>query len=518
MFWDNDGLWYQGDAPRHAMNGLFWKDFLLSGSFDPRAYALSYYARYPAISPTLYPPGFYFLEALAFGLFGPSPYVAKGLVLSFALMSGLYTMAWLRRWLAPVAGGAAALLLLLPGLTTWAHAVMLNVPSLAIGLAALYHMRRALELPEGPRHARHLYAAAALATLGILIYPMTGLVLLVGLAWLAAMGRWKLLALPRTLLVAVACAALLLPLAYIIYRWAPWQMRQATLQVHKFSNPRYWTFYPARLTELVDAHLLILSGMGLIIGLAQRHWRRETYLALLWIGVCYVVLSSIWAKDSRYLLLVLPAVVYFAALALLSVSEWVAGVLPAVSRRMPFLLSLGVLLLVEVQLARGRTIPTVASFQEVAGFVAHVAPAGAVFYDGRHNGVFSFHVRAVDPEYRRQVLRSDRLFHTASDRELDADEYEAILAGCGCRWLVIESGDFSERTAEGRSLRQALGRSTFKHVRSFPIAGAGPGAQRVDIYTVLEPTQPFEEVPLTIDVPGAPGPETVEPIRRRESR
>jgi hypothetical protein len=108
LFWDNDGLWFQGDAPRHAINGIFWKDFLLSGSIDPRAYALSYYARYPAICPTLYPPGFYLLEALMFGLFGPSPYVGKGLVLCFALMAGLYTLAWLRRWLSPAAGGARA--------------------------------------------------------------------------------------------------------------------------------------------------------------------------------------------------------------------------------------------------------------------------------------------------------------------------------------------------------------------------------------------------------------------------
>ena len=494
------------------MNGLFWKDFLLSGSFDPRTYALSYYTRYPAISPNLYPPGFYLLEALGFGLFGPSPYVAKGLVLGFALMAGVYTMAWLRRWLTPAAGGAAALLLLLPGLTTWAHAIMLNVPSLAIGLAALYHMRRSLELAEGPLQARHLYATAALATLGILVYPITGLVLLIGLAWLAVLGRWKLLAQPRTLLVTLACAALLLPLACIIYRWAPWQLSQATPQVQRFTNPRYWTFYPARLTELIDAHLLLFSGLGVVVGLAQRRWRQEIVLVLVWIGVCYVVLSSIWAKDLRYLLLILPAVVYLTTLALYSVSEWVAKAIPAVSGRMLFLFSVAVLVLIEVQLARGRTVPSVSGFQEVAAFVEHVAPAGAVLYDGRHNGVFTFHIRAGDPEYRRQVVRGDRLFRTVSSRELDADEYEAILAGCGCRWLVIESGNGSEVTAGGRSLRQALGRSAFKRERSFPIAG--PGARRVEVYEVLEPTRPFGEVMLTIDVPGAPGPETVEPIGR----
>jgi len=101
-----------------------------------------------------------------------------------------------------------------------------------------------------------------------------------------------------------------------------------------------------------------------------------------------------------------------------------------------------------------------------------------VVYDGWHNGVFTFHLRAGDPEYRRQVVRGDKLFRTVSGRELDADEYEAALAGCGCRWLVIECDDFSEGTAGARSLRQAVERSTFRCVRSFPIFGAGIGARR----------------------------------------
>src|SRR5262245_58709711 len=145
LHWNNDGLWFQGDAPRHAANGLFWKNFLLSGSLDPKGYALSYYARYPAINPTAYPPVFYILEATLFGVIRPSPYVAKGLVLVFALIAALYAIAWLRRWIAEEAGWGGGLILLLPGVVLWSHAIMLNVPALALGLAALYHARRWLE-------------------------------------------------------------------------------------------------------------------------------------------------------------------------------------------------------------------------------------------------------------------------------------------------------------------------------------------------------------------------------------
>ena len=62
---DNDGLWFQGDSPRHAINGFFWIDFLREVTLEAKDYALSYYARYPAIDPASRPPVFYLLEGNA---------------------------------------------------------------------------------------------------------------------------------------------------------------------------------------------------------------------------------------------------------------------------------------------------------------------------------------------------------------------------------------------------------------------------------------------------------------------
>jgi hypothetical protein len=77
-----------------AVNGLFWWDLVHALPRDPVAYAVRYYARYPVIAPVTYPPLFYLVEGLAFAAFGSSPYVAKSLVLVFAIVAGLYTMAW----------------------------------------------------------------------------------------------------------------------------------------------------------------------------------------------------------------------------------------------------------------------------------------------------------------------------------------------------------------------------------------------------------------------------------------
>src|SRR5262245_28443167 len=37
----NDGLWYQGDAPRHAANGLFWWDLLSAFTVHPIRFAMT---------------------------------------------------------------------------------------------------------------------------------------------------------------------------------------------------------------------------------------------------------------------------------------------------------------------------------------------------------------------------------------------------------------------------------------------------------------------------------------------
>ena len=141
MHWENDGLWFPQDPPRHLINGVFLKDYLAARLPPPIQYARSYLIRYPIISPTKYPPGFYLLEAATFSVFVPSPWVAKSLVLGFTLFAALYQVAWLRRFVDREAGYLGAVLPILPCIVRYSHAILLNVPAFALQLPALYHAR-----------------------------------------------------------------------------------------------------------------------------------------------------------------------------------------------------------------------------------------------------------------------------------------------------------------------------------------------------------------------------------------
>jgi hypothetical protein len=108
-----------------------------------------------------------------------------------------------------------------------------------------------------------------------------------------------------------------------------------------------------------------------------------------------------------------------------------------------------------------------------------------VLYDGAHDGLFIFHVRAGDENRDRQVVLASHLLRATLPQEPADDAIESVLLGSGCRWLVIEFGTLSEVQASARALRRVLARDTFAHVRSFPINRSG--VERVSVYRVRNP-------------------------------
>ena len=525
LHWDNDGLWYQGDAPRHAANGLFWLEYLRAPSTDPRGFALSYYARYPVINLTVHPPVFHLLEAGLYGLFGPSPYAAKGLVLAFALLAGLYTTAWLRRWVGAGAGWGGALLLLLPGMARWSHAVMLNVPAFALGLAALYHARRWLEAPpEAPAH-RHLYAAAAFCLLAVGTYFTAGVVVLVILAWLIALGRWRLLAGWRTLAIILVAALLLVLCVPVAVRWAPVHVGWATPTLQQFARPANWTYYLGVLDQLVSPHVLVLAAAGAAVGLAGRRWRGETCLLLIWLAVVYAFFSCLPAREDRYLLPIIAPVVCLGLIAMSAAAGAVGGFARAKPWAAPALTGAAVVVVLGVQawLAARVPVPSADGYREVARFLEQVAPDEALFYDGVYDGVFTFHVQANDPDYRRRVVLGNKLLYAwAMVPGWRMQEYattpgevvEALRTRGGCRWLAVEVGPAAEQIAPARLLREAVKGPEFERVRSFPIA-PGRGIERVDVYRLLGPVERVDEVELPFPILGEGVSYRVTPIPTR---
>jgi hypothetical protein len=504
----NDGLWYQGDSPRHAGNGIFWRDFLLHLPVNPFAFALAYYARYPIIAPTAYPPVFYLFEAGAFSLFGVSSFVAKGVVLAFALLAALYMQLWLRRSVSPQVGWGGALLLLQPGVILWSNAVMLNLPAMALGLAALYHGRRLLDRPR----SSDLYPTALFGVLAILTYLPTAIIVFVLLAWVLVERCGAVLRQPRTWIVAGLAALALAPWAVITIKWATAQIGMvsgATFHASiSLADPQRWLYYLRALPELLTDWVLVLAALGAIVGLWSRPWRRETTLALVWLLVCYVGFSSILTREPRYALLLVPPLVFLSVVALVAGFERLSAMVggkPAWAT----LASLAVLIGVHLAAAPLVPVPAVRGMRQVVAFIERKAPDQRIFYEGKFDGLFSFYIRAGDHRQKQSVTLGDKLLYAAAWYSSlgmvkmvasPHDVVEAFRTRCGCRWLVVESRWENDEPAPDRYLRQALRGPEFALVRSFPFHGPAPLPTHVDVYRFLPPiaTPPRQELRFPI--------------------
>src|SRR5271166_591541 len=134
------GDFWWSDAPRHAMDGVFYYDMARALPITHlKQWAIDYYLQYPAVTALTYPPLFALVEALFFSLFGVSHSTAQLTVTFFLLLTacGAYFLA--RRWMNRVAAFSMALLFIgTPVMALWGRQVMLEIPTFAFLLWSSY--------------------------------------------------------------------------------------------------------------------------------------------------------------------------------------------------------------------------------------------------------------------------------------------------------------------------------------------------------------------------------------------
>jgi hypothetical protein len=480
IHWDNDGLWFQGDAPRHAANGLFILDLVRALPTNPIAFALSYYARYPVITPGAYPPVFYVLEAIAFGLTAASPYTAKVLVLAFAAIAGIYTMRYARRWIGPTAGWAGLCVVASPGFILYSNAVLLNVPATALGMAALFHFREWLET-QRPADRRF---AVGFTIAAFLTYYPAGLIVIIGLVWMAcARTRPKarfLWLIPLTLLAIALAISVMLP-GYFLRNAAP---------VSRFLDWSHWMSLIRGLRGLTGLPLALLVCLGLLWGFVSRTQRMESvrlFLAVL--AASAVNLLTTWA-DPRYLLVLCPIMILSAFLGLASLARLAGSSRVIASTVAPL-----VALLIAVHSAATTSVPSAKGFKEVVEFLQTQGPKDSVLYVGHYDGVFAFYVRMLDPWFERRVVLWRKALAPGMAASMTLkDAVNFIEDEAGCQWVALEFDEGRLVTRGQVLLRAAVQAPEFELVRTFPLDTVE--ARRVDLYRVKAPVAPPKPVEL----------------------
>jgi hypothetical protein len=210
------------------------------------------------------------------------------------------------------------------------------------------------------------------------------------------------------------------------------------------------------------------------------------------------------ARDPRYALLLAPPATILAVIGLFSLAQWLSA---RTEMKPSWLLRVGLAATLGLHLwaAPRVLVPAASGFQEVVAFLKDNAPDARIFYDGLYNGIFSFYLRAGDPEFKRGVVLGSKLLYASSidprwhltERvSSPSDVVEVLQKECGCPFVIVENPVDLYRGPINAVmyLRDAVKGPEFELVKSFPLhivepphAGVHDDDVRLDVYRLRVP-------------------------------
>ena len=478
------------DETQHAMTGLFFADVIADHPLThPMEYAYRYYAQYPAVGVVHWPPLFYGAEAVLFLLLGPSVVTARLTVLLFALLGIFF---WFKlvaelqdEW---TAAASSIVLAFLPSLLLFEKVVMLEIPSLAMCIAASYVWMRFLR--DGEK--RMLYWFSLLASLALLTKQQSIYLAAFCLLTVVVGRKW------RTLVNWTTPLAILLGLLLVAPFYAlALKMHSQTIIFDVFQRQGlgiardlafYWLTLPGELGW-------VLFGLSLVGLVTSRWWARSesTRFMLVWFLSCYVTASSFAGKESRYIIYWLPPFVLFAVGPLTS-KLW-KGKARVVATALVVLL-----LANSVWFGWNYERPYIAGYAAAARKLTQIGTSGVILFDGDLPANFIFFMRAFDPARRfiilRKALHVERITKEYGSVELihTPEEIQDLLKRYGIRFIVVTQNGQLDYEVQ-RTLRTLLNSPQFRVVENFPIESNQPQWQKRSLllYENMQAGPPTEE-------------------------
>lgn len=466
---------YYNDETRHVMTGVYFRDLLADMPIgNLREYTVNYYLQYPALGLLVWPPFFYILEGLLMTVFGTSLVVPQALVGMFAAMGCAYLYLLVRQTSDAATATVATLVFgFSPLVFEYSRYVMLEVPTLALGLAATYHFVRYL---DAERRRDIVFAAVFSALAALTRFDAVYLLPLFLLA-LAVRGRWDLLRRREVWAAAALALVIVLPFYALTAREIGWfHLKQASETLSPDFPPylslkRYF-FYPSHLPAQLGWFALVPAVVGLVAGMnAARHGTAWVFYILL--GATYATFTLMGEVDSRHTIYWLPAFSYFAANGL----ALIAGRLRVKGAYVP-LSALVVVAMALTALARPKAY--VRGYEAAARYVLSSNDSSPFcLFVGRLNGNFIYQLRRQDPNRRLWTLRADKvIFSVLVNPEVGyaqaVQSDEDILATIfryDPEFIVVEEARTAETTPVENQLRAVINKhpDRFRLDRAIPV-------------------------------------------------
>jgi hypothetical protein len=496
------GDFWWSDAPRHALNGAFVKDFVAAAPWhDPKTWAINYYLQYPSLSILFYPPLFFLTEAAVYAVFGVSHLAAQATVSFFTGLLGAASYGFARlsfpRWSAL---GAALLVIGGPEIAFWARQVMLDVPAYAAVVTGVYFYACYLR-SERPRY---LYLAI-LAIVAAVYIKFTAAFIAPVLAVHLVGSRGTRILQDRHVAGAAVIGVLgLVPAALLTLKFGA--VNVGSIAGRSTDLPRSslaaWLFYPKLVPDYLGYVGAALGVCGLVLAIRRRTAPLDPSLALLllgWLVFGYLFFSAIDVREPRHGIMIGFPLVVFAVLALHRVMP--AHVAPTAVAGLGIATFLYSLIFYPP--------PRIEGYAAVADYVAAHAPKdGVVLFSGYRDGNFVFDLRTHEERRDLWTIRADKLLlRIAIERlrgvrqaNLDERQIGATLREYGIGLVVAQAGFWTDLREMAR-LDALLHSAAFERVARFDItATTGHPDHEIEIYRPTYPIEPARRA-LRLDMP-----------------
>lgn len=463
-----DFWWY--DASRHAMNGVFLRDFLMEGGLmHPLRFARDYYQQYPAINIGFYPPLMYIASVPFLAVFGASHAVSQSVVALHALLAGvmiyLICQRMMDKWSALL---VALAILALPEMALWARQVQLDVPALALLLCTAWALIHYLHTGSG----RWLLLTAAFMGLAMLTRVQAGYAVpAVGLfalfhrtpqrpplrTWLAAALLFLVLALPSVGSVfyfskVTGNLAGAMPDMPALWSWNNWTWYARALP-QQIGWPATWFIIAGLLATAATLRAGMPPAARVVAAFALSSW------------VFFTIVSN---KEPRFNL---PSIPFTFMLAAYGVAR-----LQALLGRLLLLVLAGW----AVYQAMLFQVPVAQGYREAASLAqAHTPPGANVLISAHRDGSFIFNMRADGKRRDIGTRRADKLFVEISimrqlgirDRQLSEDAIMKILNDQHIAVVVAQTGYLADQPSMQQFQRLLDSGGVFSVVGRVPLRG-----------------------------------------------
>ncbi len=436
---------YNVDEAQHAVTGLFIADAFRDLPIrHPAQYAYRYYAQYPAVAILHWPPLFYIFEGLSFLALGPSVVSARLTVLLFCVLLLYQWFRLVEEMLdSYTAGICTAALGLLPMVLLFEKSVMLEIPSLALGIAAIRHWIGYLE----QNRRKSLYLAALWLSAALLCKQTSVYLLLFCVLTLLVTGQWRRI-ISRDAMVFTAIVAVLAGPFLMLMMFLQGKAVANDLGSHRMIGWERITYYGQALPSSFPPTLLVLAFLGAALALRWDVPRRAAIMGC-WVLSGYLTFSWFGQREPRFAIYWFPPLVYFAVG--LITRFFRAGRLNVAMRAAATVLIV-ILLIPAWHYQR----PYISGYKDAASRIVKSYDSGIILFDGPVPGNFVFFVRALDPARRfvilRKVFYADDIRPGAGSEELLHGK-EQVLRLCGNMGFALQ---WCRRTSRFASIRSAI--------------------------------------------------------------